>query len=436
MKKFLLILVLLLAVVVLLACLAFLGYYAYRQCWFNHDYNDKGVCTRCGRHDVPNNKPEENTGTLLLDTESIVITDFDESAEHHTQRINAMLNGTANDSTVAWMSDNVDVATVDDFGLVTIRGCGKATITATCAELTATCSVTVSAKLQGIALSPAELQLDVGSSQALGVKPVPAYAEIDTAACVFSISDESIATVDADGVVTAVAAGETTLVCEYDDYTATTQIRVIIPVEKITLNIKGIDIESKYEENTIAYVCCGKTYELTAEVYPQNATYAEDVKNNTAWNSSNELACKITQRDNDSALFSLQVLHSGTGEISVTAGGVTAKQEFAVLAPQEVTFEDITVDVGSKVQLKTIGTEDIFKPLSKPVSLWDYGASSAQMFVLSCNKEGFNTEPTGFNSLYNIWVDAAGTYEVTVTIHNPLNVSEVLMTKTFTVTAQ
>ena len=50
---------------------------------------------------------------------------------------------------ILWSSDNLDVATVDN-GIVTVRGNGNATITATCGSKTATCVVTAS----GIALYP------------------------------------------------------------------------------------------------------------------------------------------------------------------------------------------------------------------------------------------------------------------------------------------
>lgn len=57
---------------------------------------------------------------------------------------------TQEDKTVTWKSSDDTVATVDSTGLVTAKGEGKATITATVGDKTATCEVTVSGMLGDI----------------------------------------------------------------------------------------------------------------------------------------------------------------------------------------------------------------------------------------------------------------------------------------------
>ena len=62
------------------------------------------------------------------------------------------------DKTIKWVSSDISVATVDVNGFVSAIKVGKATITATCGELTATCEVTVTAKQTAIDGVDSDLQ--------------------------------------------------------------------------------------------------------------------------------------------------------------------------------------------------------------------------------------------------------------------------------------
>ena len=73
---------------------------------------------------------------ISLDTSTISATSF------ANQTITATLSPVGCTDTVKWTSSNENVATVSN-GTVTIKGLGTATITATCGEYSATCTVTV-----------------------------------------------------------------------------------------------------------------------------------------------------------------------------------------------------------------------------------------------------------------------------------------------------
>lgn len=73
---------------------------------------------------------------ITLDKSTITATSFS------TQTITPTLSPSGCTESVVWASSNTDVATVSD-GVVTPVGLGTATITATCGEYSATCSVTV-----------------------------------------------------------------------------------------------------------------------------------------------------------------------------------------------------------------------------------------------------------------------------------------------------
>ena len=107
-----------------------------------------------------------------------------------------------------WTSGDEDVATIDANGLVTAVEAGTADITVSVpdTELTSTCKVTVTVPVEGIQ-APDEMQLTINgtASREIGAKLVPEDAT--GVKLVYASSDENIATVDENGVVTAVANG-------------------------------------------------------------------------------------------------------------------------------------------------------------------------------------------------------------------------------------
>ena len=115
----------------------------------------------------------------------------------------------ATNTSVAWTSTNEAVATVDNQGLVTLKAVGEAVITATANDgsgVTATCKVTVTPVLVGkITLTAESLSLRPGETSQLVATAEPANAA--NKAVTWTSSNTSVATVSADGVVTAVAGG-------------------------------------------------------------------------------------------------------------------------------------------------------------------------------------------------------------------------------------
>lgn len=104
------------------------------------------------------------------------------------------------DETVAWTSDNAEVATVDENGVVTAVAGGVANIIATVGDKTAKCVVTVVEK--SIEISENTITLDIGGQS----HKLTATAS-DDSTVVWTSSDEKVATVDNEGNVTAVGAG-------------------------------------------------------------------------------------------------------------------------------------------------------------------------------------------------------------------------------------
>ena len=114
--------------------------------------------------------------------------------------------------TVTWASDNTGVATVDG-GVVTGVSAGTANITATATSAsgtaTKTCVVTVTAPAQQIAVtvSPATAEVEVGKTTQLEAT----VTGTATTTVTWTSLDETVAKVDASGVVTGMKAGTTTI---------------------------------------------------------------------------------------------------------------------------------------------------------------------------------------------------------------------------------
>ena len=115
----------------------------------------------------------------------------------------------ATDQNVTWSSDNESVATVDQNGRVTAVAQGGATITAAVDGKSAKCSVTVNAAapvpVTSVSLDKTSLGLTEGDTETLTATVEPSDATNKNVT--WSSDDTSVATVDASGLVTAVARG-------------------------------------------------------------------------------------------------------------------------------------------------------------------------------------------------------------------------------------
>jgi uncharacterized protein YjdB len=128
----------------------------------------------------------------------------------------------ASNQAVSWTSDDEDVATVDEEGLVTAQSMGSAVITATTLDggHTDTCTVTVG----GISLNR------ISAGAFIGGKTVTLTATAYPAGTiVWSTSDSGIATV-ADGVLTAVSAGTVTITATSGPFSDDCTVTVASPL--------------------------------------------------------------------------------------------------------------------------------------------------------------------------------------------------------------
>ena len=183
---------------------------------------------------------------------------------------------------VTWKSSNAAIASVDANGKVTGVAAGEATITVTTEDggKTATCKVTVietSVAVTGVTLNKTELILDTGGSETLTATVAPADA---TNQKVTWKSDKpEIATVDANGKVTAVKVGEATITVTTEDggKTATCKVSVLPSVKKVTVEPATLTLGKK------------KSYTLKATVEVSGSGTDTGV----TWTSSDETIATV-----------------------------------------------------------------------------------------------------------------------------------------------
>lgn len=137
----------------------------------------------------------------------------------------------ADNPAVVWSSSNPSVATVDDNGTVKALVAGETTVKAAVDGKTAACAVTVIVPVESISLSESEYSLTIGGSFTLTATVSPADATDSKVE--WTSSDAAVATVDGEGVVTALALGETEVTATAGGKTAACKVSVVVPVPAI-----------------------------------------------------------------------------------------------------------------------------------------------------------------------------------------------------------
>lgn len=145
-------------------------------------------------------------------------------------------DGNVLDRTILWSSSRPDVATVNAGGEVTAIAAGISEVTATSGQRAGRASVTVLmpvAQLQ-IALAPDSVDVDeVIQLAALAMASDGTHLQRPVE---WTSSDPTVATIDKNGVLTAIAPGSIVLMARSEDKSCMKSIRVMIPVASVTVD--------------------------------------------------------------------------------------------------------------------------------------------------------------------------------------------------------
>jgi len=345
------------------------------------------------------------TSTCKVEVKEVPITEIKldvtskklESGETQEVNVEYLPADTTDEKAVTWKSSNTDVATVDENGVITAVAGGQADITATTANgVSATCRITVPIHLNGISLEKTSLNLRKGqSSDALSVvyDPVNTTDEFPT---IWSSSDETVATVNAQGVVTGLKEGTAIIKVQVGTFTATCDVTVA----EIHAN------EIKVAEDTPSTLYKGQSHKLNVKVLPEDTT--DDVE--LVYESSDDAVATV------SADGTVTAVKEGTVQITIkTADGrISTVYEVTVkeIPLQKIAFqEEITpLEEGKTAQLAIL-----YNP-ADTTDAKDATWSSSDESVATINQNGLLTAVKAGKATITAKVgDKKVSYELTVT---------------------
>jgi len=212
--------------------------------------------------------------------------------------------------TVSWSSSNTGAATVSATGLVTAVGAGATTITATSEGQSGTSAITVAVApvaTVNVALAPTSITA-VGTSQATATT-LDANGNILTGrAITWSSGNPAVATVNAQGVVTAVAVGTASITATSEGKSGSATITVTpAPVASVTVSAPTTPM------------IVGGTQQLTATTRDANGNTLSG--RTITWVSSNTAVLTVSASGSPATVTAVGV---GTATITATSESVTS----------------------------------------------------------------------------------------------------------------
>ena len=237
---------------------------------------------------------DNETQTPVVEVESVSLNKSEMTlTEGESETLAATITPeNAENKSITWSSNNEAVATVDVNGNVTAKSAGTAVITATSTNgKSAGCTVTVEKKqipVTEVRLSESTVGIVEGSTYKLTATVLPENTT-DSKNVSWGSNNEAVATVDANGTVTAKRAGTAVITAtSTNGKTAGCTVTVSkkeIPITEVRLN-KSTETLTE-----------GETTTLTATVLPENTTYGKSVK----WSSSNVAVATVDLMGNVTA---------------------------------------------------------------------------------------------------------------------------------------
>ncbi|MEW5917257.1 MAG: Ig-like domain-containing protein [Gemmatimonadota bacterium] len=269
---------------------------------------------------------------------------------------------------VKWTSDRPSVASVSAAGHVTAVSPGTAAIIATSEGVSGGASVTVLAPVAAIIVAPDAVTLiEGGTVQLKATLRDVAGAELQRP-MLWTSDAPAVASVGANGLVTALSAGSAVVAVESEGRKATARITVEAAVVSVALD----------PPTPVTYL--GLTLHLTASVRDGRGNM---MIRGIVWASSSPGVATV---DANGEVHALAV---GTTTITATCGGIVGAANVTVLAP--VSFmvlepPNATILAGGTLRLVATAKDAAGQPVTRPIS-WTSGAPN----VATVNAEGLVT---------------------------------------------
>ncbi len=214
--------------------------------------------------------------TIALDRQSVTV------RTNETAQLTAILTPeNATTQEIMWSSSNMQVVRVQD-GEITGMKPGTATVTAvplSNKSLSATCTVTVTSEaldpipMSTFTLNETEKTIEIGRSYSLRVVSYEPY-NASSQDVTWTSSDESVATVNQYGSVTAVSEGEATITAHAVTGDAATDCRIIVPASGGAFTIQGTTLVKYNGSEAVVHVPDGIT-DIATRAFAFNTSIQE-----------------------------------------------------------------------------------------------------------------------------------------------------------------
>lgn len=266
---------------------------------------------------------------------------------------------------LTWTSSDTTVAVVDGGGLVTGASTGTATITASAAPASGSRDITVTnLVIDSVDVAPDSIHFDAlndtmhATARALN----PQGNVIPGVAITWSSSDNAVATVDADGVVTSVADGTAEITADADGATATVPVVVAQEVADVKVTPANRSLTSLTE-----------TAQLSASVTDAAGTAVAGA--GVAWSSADTLIATVSGSGLVTAV--------GNGVTSVFAVSGSEADSAKITVAQTVDSVNVSPDagtldaVGDTIHLAAAVTDALGQAVTDPGTTWTSRTTAA-----------------------------------------------------------
>ncbi len=282
--------------------------------------------------DTPDKRYDNNSGNLVVFPKTVTGIELAEEVMSLQVKTRGNLHAAvipldAFEQEVYYISDNTMVAAVDENGVVTAVGIGTATVTAITADggFAKSCVVTVTESQDNekfYSLNRNSLSLEKGKTEQLAVMDKDGNMLTDT--IYWMSSDESVATVDENGVVTAVAGGIADIWVSMGNSF----------YDSCVVEVTDKEIQALLVDEEVVTLTEGETRTILVSIVPENTISDKTLH----FSSSNEAVATVNESGTITAIA------GGNAQITVTS--VNGKEALCQVHVEALPRYTVTFDTG------------------------------------------------------------------------------------------
>ncbi len=290
---------------------------------------------------------------------------------------------------VTWTSSAPDIATVSENGLVAFLKPGKATIVVKTIDggisgnLIDTCEFYINNPVTSVDLDYTDITLKMGEEFRLTALVLPEDASDKTV--LWSSSDTNVATVNENGMVTAVNSGSATILCKSADSGETSMCNVTVyqPVTGVTISNESMTVRK------------GQEFWLNATCQPENA-----MNKLIIWSSSDTSIATVDKNGKVTAVEPGDCVITATSQDS----GVTARCSLTVTQP----ITGISLNTNAKTILA--GEKFVIIPTIEPLDADNKNVTytSSDTSVATVDSDGIVTGVRGGKTVIIVKTEERG----------------------------